>query len=602
MNKRRGSTLIELQMGLLIMGVLLALGAAMFTRVRGANEHTMALEVASRLRAVRQRALTRHAYNGVLLSSHAMALVEGYTRGQITRSFDFSREHPDTELMASDVALTGLAADWLGPLRNQRALLFDAQGKPEGCKTLIFQGSAPWRIQVGSDGRVEVDKLERGQATASYGLDQASWGSARSDNHAPVLSALSVSPRVGASLLTDGVEAIIPFNSYVTLRATASDVDGDRLYVRWGSGRDGTFTCGSEQPMERTPNGNWVAETHFRPADWTQTTPIELKARVRDEAGLAAQETDSLAVSAMIGMPGTIAFKGYPNGQPDSTPGYWGCTPEGHRVRRLLPEIETFAELSQDGEKIVFDQAGSNSVFLANGDGSGRVELLAQPLKNASVSPRGDFVAGFYMNGSAPDRIAVYSTVGTLLGSHSLGGNRAIPRLVWDQDNFHIFYQVRDSGSVALQQADTDGMRSVIQARVKRLDIRAMSTPPQEYDWAGEPVGSLLSFDQKKGRVRNFNPATGVVRRYNFNSATADTVSVAHMDSNDRTPVAGSPFSGTSFIVEGWDVADSAFNGVVSSPDSFKGYTLSLPDADSLRFLRPNLVKPLPCLPIWARR
>lgn len=598
MNK--GFTLLEILLVMALSLVLLAVGASSLRPGRG-HEQSVAYEIASQVRAVRQRAITRRALNGVAFPGtpcKSMSLVEGFANGRVRRTYDWSREHPASSILPAVGTLSAPAATWLGELSDRPAVVFDAVGNPTGVQQIAVVGQQHWEVLIGADGRVEV---RRSDATPPAAVGVAAPLTRHSAaNRAPQVEEFSLSPRVHASMLSPGVTAIVPHGGHLTLQVRALDPDGDRLFVSW-IGDDGIFSCGPEQPME-LKDGHWVATCQYRPRLYTPGTRHTVRCKVRDESGLAAAQTNMQTATVETGLNGTFAFWATSSDDPDGQPGLWVSSPEGHSVRQVLAQAGRYAALSPDGEKIVFGGEGEGGVWVANADGSDPVQLLNGRLGNASFSPNGRWVACFKFVDQRPTRIVVTNSSGIAQFQYNLPVN-TLPLLVWDANSRHVYFQYVAPASTSYVaeedygQAMSDTNRAVLQTYLVRLDRLDGAT--QVALWPQE-VGNVLYPSRFVGEVRGADP-TGILYAFRFQGNQQHLVRQWSGGGRFRCPSVSSPYDGQSLMLEGWEVEDNDFRNGVNARESFLGYSLwRREEPEQRRLLLPGVI-PRPCVPNWSR-
>lgn len=136
-----------------------------------------------------------------------------------------------------------------------------------------------------------------GNAVAAGGSSESGWTQVSltpppaGPAQVPQIESVEVRPAPvdTAFAATVGAECIIEAGGVITLKVTATDVDGGPLYCLWTQADGGEFSHLAETPMEYSPEqGAWVALWHWKaPENAVPDELYGLQVQVRDDNGLA---------------------------------------------------------------------------------------------------------------------------------------------------------------------------------------------------------------------------------------------------------------------------------------------------------------------------
>lgn len=445
---RRGFSLIEIILGLVLIAMVLALtvsGLSQDSR-RGASSKGLAFVLQGELQMARQRAITAGRPVAVCLPAplaQSVYWLEGETLPRVRRVSNFAGEFPEQAMF---VGLWGGGAtldrppspldvqQWLPNGFRDYAFIFapdgtvtsndlplvdDAYhvvvasgltasdtGSPPGQAT--FSPAPPYRtltaarrpvtLRIDLSGTVSQ---EEGPAVPE-GLGLAGLvpppGLAGGANQVPVLSTVELFP-VPTPGSTAATGTVGP-GGYVTLVVTASDPDGDRVNVSWvGAGPKGSGTFASAGPVPgEFQAGSWRSVWEWRPPrDAVVGEIYQLTCTLTDERGASVTATTGAGVPRLeIRRPGWVTFSAIPPGEQwrDIYVMYGDGTREKN-VTNTPDENEWDQVFSPDGTKIAFARGyytGNQDIFLINPDGTGEVQLTNSPEWETSpnFSPSGE--------------------------------------------------------------------------------------------------------------------------------------------------------------------------------------------------------------------
>lgn len=606
MSRRRGVTLPEIMLVVFLLGVLTTLGLQATRGARG-NEQALAHELAAQIRAARQRAISRHMPCALVFPSNpsqSVSSLEGQVFARLVRTQNWQREYPKSRLQMVTGALDPEIHSWLGQSYGQLpCLVFTRSGYPQGARRIEVVGEASWILNVGPEGRVDVSKARQPLVPLAGEVRPALRLEAR-ENRIPRVVSIQHSPQVHPTMLRAGGQAVVPHGGSLTLTVKAEDVDGDQLFVQWVS-EEGRFSCAQEQPMH-FEDGYWVAQCQYRPHRFQVGDRQILRCQVRDEHGALAREDGTrhqLVVDT--GLAGKFGFWAHPENDPEGDLGFWVSSPEGHRMRRILPKVGDYAALSPDGEKVTYGDAGEG-VWVANADGSDPERLFPAAFRNASFSPNGNFLAAFRMVNSRPREMVIARANGNEVMRVDLPP-RAFPLAIWDANNRHVYVQFRTTGNeldeFAMEPGGRFGGRRREITRVRRFLARpgAEASDHIDFDWPQE-VGNVLLPDNQEGRVRGSDP-NGIM--YAFLAGPPEVSRVIRQWTRGglyRTPIVSSPYQGKTLMMEGWVRTDEGeIDRGIAGQERFQGYSLWVKDEEQQRRLLLPGVIARPCVPSWSR-
>ena len=194
-------------------------------------------------------------------------------------------------------------------------------------------------------------------------------------NNPPSLNALQVSPQTPAG----AAEVNVP-GGHLTLRVTASDPNGDRLYCSWAG--VGCFSSASQDRMEwrRPPEGDPV------PTSYTLTCTV------RDQRGMSVTGGGQGQVSVRTAPLERVIYER--NGPGASIPREVAQVRLNGTGESLVlgcsPNMGSFS-VSPDGARLLFMD---NGLETANSDGTGRTSIPTGPLSAGGTawSPQGDSI------------------------------------------------------------------------------------------------------------------------------------------------------------------------------------------------------------------
>ena len=597
MSRRRGFSLLEIGLVMLLCLVLLALGWQSLGSQKQ-HEQALALEVSAQLRAVRQHAISTRSFCALVLPgspSQSLSWASGAVRAQIIRTRGWSGEHPYSTIQAGPATALTASQGWLGALSNRPTVVFDAQGRAEGVGSLYMLGSQPWQVDITPEGRIESSRCLT-PPSAVAGPVAAPLAVSVTTNHAPRLLDLQHYPKVHPSMLANGVQAIAPQQGYMTFEVQAEDIDGDPLTVDW-SDPEGNFSCPNHQPMD-WENGHWVARVQYRPKDDSRAgLTHRIECVVTDPAGLSANNRSQHQLTVATGMAGKFGFAANSDQDPQGPVGFYVSSPEGHCVRKVLDRIGDFASLSPDGEKLVYGDLGEG-VWVANSDGSEPTYLFGEELANASFSPDGARLAVFHIDHRKPDFLRIYSST-LAKEDHFQLPPRSIPIAVWDADNLHVYVQYLQPSSTQDILTDytvaTTGLPTLASTQLRRYYL--VDGSYEDFTWPQQVAGSMLR-SPNEGEVRTPDPSGKLY------ALRADSAHLFHLVREwlggglYLNPGACSPFESKSLIFEGWR---GQLPGDITDRDRFLGFSLwKRLETEQRRLLLPGVIA-RPGQSVWSQ-
>ncbi|MFN8608221.1 MAG: GspH/FimT family pseudopilin [Vulcanimicrobiota bacterium] len=365
MRASRGFSLIELILTVAISSLLLAMAVVNLWPARtAASSHSLADSLAEELRLARRSAVASGVPVAVALATsglgpHSQALytLTGAQRPQLERVRNFAQEFSGTYICTGIWGVSGGAwtrtqpkplsnADtfdssaWTNPVNpldptliftpsgsatsngmplcNGNFVLVASQGVQFQTTSLAGSGPSlnyhslqrlakPYCIQVSPAGHVSVQSGLLA-TDGSVALEERSFDSPASPpppsatlpaNTPPSITACEIFPKPPED--TPAGTALIAPDQHLSLRVTATDSQGDRLYCRW-TASDGVFSSPIEDRME-WDGSHWVSNWEWRPPGGVQSGNYSLTCSVRDQRGavVSGGANGSLTVSLESG-------------------------------------------------------------------------------------------------------------------------------------------------------------------------------------------------------------------------------------------------------------------------------------------------------------
>lgn len=573
---RRGFTIPETLMVLCLLGVLMALAFQSLGDARPDGQ-AVAQEVTAQLRAARQKAQTHQQRVALILpgnTARSVSLLEGSIVPRVTRTLRFDTQYPAARLIAAPGGLDVASKAWLGALADRPVVVFDSRGLACGTSVIGVAGAVPWRVTITAEGTVEC---ARGPVADSGAAPAAPYPVRKElANTPPRIHKVDTTPDVAGNLLPANVEAIIPKGGHITLKCLARDPEDDPLFAEWTSDK-GVFSCQGWEPM--TFDGTWwVSTAQFKPfAELATDTRLNIRVSVRDDEGLKAAAGVDTVVTASIGMGGKLAFWGRREGQGEDSPvGLWTCAPEGHNVRQVLGDVQTYARVSWDGTKIV--TGGPNrGVTICNLDGSDETPMFPTTYGFGVISPNGKSIAAFKMEQNDNNDLLLppfyrqilpwaghwYPTAIQFMTSNGVYTKRipvpfdplvprlTLPDLVWSADGNAVFVITYTQEEGVIKQPQV-------------LAIRLRDETVHAVDWP-EHLMLRLHASITPREVRATGNRTLEAIRWKDDYSEHQVLTLREWKDGGRfqTPAAFSPFDGLSTILCGRQIDGDAYSRIV---------------------------------------
>ncbi len=604
---RRGFTIPETLMVLGLLGVLMALAFQSLGDARPEGQ-AVAQEVTAQLRAARQKAQTHQQRVALILPGNvtrSVSLLEGSVVPRVTRTLRFDTQYPGAKLIAAPGVLDAPTKTWLNTLQDRPVVVFDSRGLASGTSVIGVAGPVPWRVTVTPEGTVEC---ARGPVADPGGAVAAGLPVRREQaNTPPRIHQVDTTPDVAPNLLPAQVETIIPKGGHITLKCLARDPEDDPCFAEWTCDK-GVFSCQGWEPM--TFDGTyWVSTAQFKPfADLATDTRLNIRVAVRDDEGLKAASGVDTVIHASIGMGGKLAFWGRREGlEADSPVGLWTCAPEGHNVRQVLSDVQTYARVSSDGTKIVTG-GPQRGVTVCNLDGSDETPMFPTGYGFGVISPNGKSIAAFKMEQNDDDRLVLpaayrqmlpwagrwYPTHIQLMTSNGNYTKRiavpfstgpiprlTLPELVWSADGNALFVITYSQEAGVLKDPQ------VVAIWLKDESRHAV-------DWPAHLMLRLHSSITPR-EVRATGNRTLEAIRWKDDYSEYSVLKLREWKDGGRyqTPAASSPFDGLSTILCGREIDGDAYSRIVLA--------LWPKGSDSAHPLKQRYVEPFNDVITWTR-
>ncbi len=422
--RRRGFTLVEILVALVLMGLLLGIGlmtshhAPTRAGTRGAAE-----TVAEELRSARKKAaangqpcaLALPTANGTRPHSQSLYHLEGWIHPRLTRVVQLGGDFPRTYLLTgswgnSNPPLTPPVNGsnfplntWQAPYPDDATFLFLPSGavisnQPlvDGAYRILLAGGLsytggqpPFTINGASDS-ITVALAPTGETWLEPGPALPPAGPPTNPpapappltsgaNHDPDRLDVTVQPIPNPDSLPPGASATVKLKGHLTLTAEATDPDGDPLVLEWTTtevspaGPGGAYSATSQVEMQWDPQSStWKSVWEWRPPPQAEGGDrYRLTATVRDgRNGTRSQGLGATGlVEILIG--GKIVFVSNRDG---GVYDVFTMNADGTDTTRLTddPYFDFEPRWSPDGSKIVFtsDRYGQSEVLLMERDGS----------------------------------------------------------------------------------------------------------------------------------------------------------------------------------------------------------------------------------------
>lgn len=419
-------------MALLLFGLVIALTYVNLKDQRGrVDSRALAEQISEEFRLARQKAQVRGvpvalgfpSMNGSVPHCRSFYVLEGDTRPRVTRAFNFANENsavifhgfwsPDAGTNRAGVKAAGTPgerfqlSEWNSLYPDDPVYVFTPSGAVVS-NQISFQGAyhivtarglqyhgavadgqnsfqldgacQPWTVSLSTAGEVNVsDGLTGGSTVAMLPAPPAGTPApamflpAMGPNSAPTVT-VSVFPVPVSASLPPGIDATSRVNSYLVLKATANDGDGDVLFCNW-TAPQGAFSNNQPTRMQWDPEKQeWFTYWNWQaPLSDSGSGVYQLTCTVDDRRGGVA--TGQLGVAGQLATlsPQQICFVGYDTAPP--APGnLMIMNIDGTEPYRLTePPIDAGRpRWSPNGKKIAFlsPWTGSSDLYVINRDGS----------------------------------------------------------------------------------------------------------------------------------------------------------------------------------------------------------------------------------------
>ncbi|MEW6279392.1 MAG: prepilin-type N-terminal cleavage/methylation domain-containing protein [Candidatus Eremiobacterota bacterium] len=260
-----------------------------------------------------------------------------------------------------------------------------ATGSVAGVPDFELTGvSAPWTITLSGSGDVDLSPgVLRGSSVAIVPVPGGGGGAARpalpapGPNNVPSLSVTAL-PRPVPGTAPPGVDMTLRVDSFMTLKATATDVDGDRLTCRW-TATGGAFSHSQPTRMVWDPDaGQWTSHwVWITPPTDPPDTLYTLTCEVDDGRGGIATAEVGVAGQLQSLPTQRVAFSGT---TPMGNEALFLINPDGTEMSRPLtpPTVEVhMVRWSPDAEFLLYNVFNSQGeVYMVDRDRPGPGVLL----------------------------------------------------------------------------------------------------------------------------------------------------------------------------------------------------------------------------------
>lgn len=230
-------------------------------------------------------------------------------------------------------------------------------------------------------------------------------------------------PNEQPETLPAGVDAMVRWDSYLTLKVSCQDDQGDRLSCIWTCD-DGALSADYDVEMrwnEETSlwEGNWV---WYPPEGATPSDIFTLTCEVKDGQGGVATGQLGAQGHALVVNEDRIIFTSNEDGDRE----IYAVNADGSNLCKLTDNEygDTEPQWFPDGTKFAFESeggfAGSTGVYVANQDGSGKRAVMIRGdygfrnINSPAVSPGGNQIAFFgLLDGSLEADLYLVNADGT---------------------------------------------------------------------------------------------------------------------------------------------------------------------------------------------
>lgn len=343
----RGLTLIEVMVSVAVVGIILylALSGLNLSPTTGQSQG-LAMELRGIFSRARAKAVASGQPVGIIFPTtngdtpivQECAIFSGSDRAQLERYQVFRGNYPGVGIFVGEWAVPAgqqflaaapppggetsrlSVASWMPPsLVQHDSLVFLPSGEVLSNGQRLLEGEFPivvgrqlsasagnpatltaandaHTVLLSSDSTVRVRPGVVGGLVPSGGNNQDSWTlanlapTASTNANDPVLESVEVSPAPIDPVFAaaSGAETVIEAGGMVTLKVTATDVDGGPLYCVW-TATDGDFSHQTETPMLFSPEENsWVSTWQWRaPEGVPEDSLFTLDVAVRDQTRTA---------------------------------------------------------------------------------------------------------------------------------------------------------------------------------------------------------------------------------------------------------------------------------------------------------------------------
>jgi prepilin-type N-terminal cleavage/methylation domain-containing protein len=439
--RRRAFSLLEILLVVTLMGIVAGMGLVNSRRAVTAGQASGLAElVAEQLRGARNRAVSQNlpvavafpSGNGSFAHSQSLYLLEGAENPRQTRTTDYAREYPDSQIFVGTWGATAVSRDdmqagtqgqelslanWGAPNQKDYTLMFTPAGtvKSNGlphfngqyhvvvCSGLTTTaGAAPTGTLPTSLSYFKLDSVVQpttisiglsGSVTVQSGfpdgarLPESNTGQSGAAAVPPAAAASNASPVIKSAKLQ--ANPTMPFGlepgTQISSVIEATDPDGDPLYVEFSTTPPGLgkFSSPTRSQMEWVPSA--TGPGHYR-ANWVWTAP----------EGTAVGSSITLNYQITDGRGGTVGGdlgNGFKSGKPQHRIAFTRaekisspenelvtCRPDGTGMTVIAPKLtgthHIYPLFSPDGKKILYIEDSPRRIKWCYADGTGTKTLL----------------------------------------------------------------------------------------------------------------------------------------------------------------------------------------------------------------------------------
>ncbi len=419
-------------MALMLLGMVIALTFVNLKDSRGrVDSRALAEQISEELRLARQKAQVRGvpvaiafpSLNGTVPHCRSFYVLEGDTQPRVTKAFNYGNENsavmfngfypPDAGTNRAGLRTPGTPGErfrlneWNSPYPDDPVFVFTPSGAVVSnqvsfggayhivcSRGVQYHGAMvdsinsfqldgvcqPWTVSLSTAGEVNVrDGITGGSSVTQ--LPEPPPGTPApamaipplGANNTPTVS-VGVFPVPIAASLPPGIDATSRVDSYLLVKATAHDGDGDVLFCNW-TATQGAFSNNQPTRMQWDPEKQeWFSYWNWQAPPGDMGTGVyNLTCTVDDRRGGTA--TGQLGVAGQLATlsPQQICFVGYDAGPP--SPGnLMIMNIDGTEPYRLTePPIDAGRpRWSPNGQKIAFlsPWGGASDLYIINRDGT----------------------------------------------------------------------------------------------------------------------------------------------------------------------------------------------------------------------------------------